>query len=407
MCPARLLDHLIGQEEQGGGHRDPERLGGLEVDDQLELRGLLHRQVGGLGTLQDLVHIRRPAPPRVRRARPIADERRRPPQTPVSCAWSAGGSWPRARRAVCGAEGTWGPPRRGAPPRAHWSWPRRRCQTRRDCAPPRGAAGRPTAGPPRPPPAPWRAWAGLAGFQRMATRETVGSTSLRNSSCFPTSSGARAASPVTLPPGRARLATRPLPTGSLTPTITMGIVVVACLAASAAGVSPHHQDVHLETDQLGREGREPLVLPCRHAVLHDEVLAFDIAERAHPLQESPHKWVSSWGSTKTRQRTDPVHVRWRLRLGCERRHAEASESKVKVMMYPMMVRLTVVSSPRSLGGLEPRARMGHACFFPWKPNATRQALAIAGAKNERRLLPVACTRLLDMDWESSLGPSSR
>ena len=29
-----------------------------------------------------------------------------------------------------------------------------------------------------------------------------------------------------------------------------------------------------------------------------------------------------------------------------------------------------------------------------QPNATRQALEIAGAKNERRLFPVACTRLL-------------
>jgi len=34
-------------------------------------------------------------------------------------------------------------------------------------------------------------------------------------------------------------------------------------------------------------------------------------------------------------------------------------------------------------------------FFPLKPNATRQALEIAGAKNERRLFPVACTRLLN------------
>src|SRR5262245_33515370 len=33
VCPARLLDHLICHEEQGWGHREPERLGGLEVDD--------------------------------------------------------------------------------------------------------------------------------------------------------------------------------------------------------------------------------------------------------------------------------------------------------------------------------------------------------------------------------------
>ena len=50
VCPAHLLDHLIGQEEQGGGHRDPQRLGGLHVDDQLELRGLLDGEISGLGT---------------------------------------------------------------------------------------------------------------------------------------------------------------------------------------------------------------------------------------------------------------------------------------------------------------------------------------------------------------------
>ena len=78
-----------------------------------------------------------------------------------------------------------------------------------------------------------------------------------------------------------------------------------------------HDDLHLETDQLGREVGEPLELPCRPAVLQNEVLAFDIAERAHPLQEGLHKWVSSWGSTKSRKRTDPVHVLRLLRLGGE------------------------------------------------------------------------------------------
>ncbi len=44
--------------------------------------------------------------------------------------------------------------------------------------------------------------------------------------------------PVTLPPGRARLATRPDLTGSATLTKTIGIVDVARLAAATAGV-PH------------------------------------------------------------------------------------------------------------------------------------------------------------------------
>src|SRR5207249_5010758 len=74
VCLACLLDHLIGQEQQGWGHRDPERLGGLEVEDQREPRRLLHRQVGGLGALEDLIHIGGGTPERVWHARAIEHE---------------------------------------------------------------------------------------------------------------------------------------------------------------------------------------------------------------------------------------------------------------------------------------------------------------------------------------------
>ena len=46
----------------------------------------------------------------------------------------------------------------------------------------------------------------------------------------------RKLTPVTLPPGRLRLATRPSLTGSSPTPKTIGIVAVAALAASAAGV---------------------------------------------------------------------------------------------------------------------------------------------------------------------------
>ena len=42
--------------------------------------------------------------------------------------------------------------------------------------------------------------------------------------------------PLTLPPGRAKLATSPLATGSPAPIMTIGMSLVACLAATAAGV---------------------------------------------------------------------------------------------------------------------------------------------------------------------------
>src|SRR5215831_12021658 len=87
-----------------------------------------------------------------------------------------------------------------------------------------------------------------SGFQRTATRETWETASLRNSSRFPASSDVNLVSPVTLPPGRAKLATSPSPTGSPL-TLTIGTVVVAFLAAWTDAVLCAKNRIDLETDQ--------------------------------------------------------------------------------------------------------------------------------------------------------------
>jgi len=46
-----LFDDLVGEVEDRGRDRQAERLGGLQVDDQLEPRRLLNGQVRGLGAL--------------------------------------------------------------------------------------------------------------------------------------------------------------------------------------------------------------------------------------------------------------------------------------------------------------------------------------------------------------------
>ena len=69
---------------------------------------------------------------------------------------------------------------------------------------------------------------------KTATRESFGTVSLRSSRRFPLISGARVDNPVMFPPGRARLATKPFPTGSSSCAITMGIVSVASLAVRVA-----------------------------------------------------------------------------------------------------------------------------------------------------------------------------
>src|SRR4029450_6922919 len=74
--------------------------------------------------------------------------------------------------------------------------------------------------------------------RRSPTRASWGTASLSISNLFVISSVAKLDMPVTLPPGRARLATRPAPTGSEDVVTTMGIVVVALLAANPSTVPP-------------------------------------------------------------------------------------------------------------------------------------------------------------------------
>jgi hypothetical protein len=66
-----------------------------------------------------------------------------------------------------------------------------------------------------------------AGVERTATRVSFGTTSLSNCSRLALSSTFMSERPVMFPPGRAKFATKPDPTGSLTMAMTIGMVVVA------------------------------------------------------------------------------------------------------------------------------------------------------------------------------------
>src|SRR5262245_55103412 len=62
--------------------------------------------------------------------------------------------------------------------------------------------------------------AAIAGSRRTATRVTLGAISLRSSSHFAPMLYSNKTKPVALPPGRARLSTKPAPTGSIVPANT-------------------------------------------------------------------------------------------------------------------------------------------------------------------------------------------
>ena len=54
---ADSFDHLVGDQEEIAADRQPERIGGLQVDHQLELGRLQHRQVGRFLALEDAADI--------------------------------------------------------------------------------------------------------------------------------------------------------------------------------------------------------------------------------------------------------------------------------------------------------------------------------------------------------------
>jgi hypothetical protein len=62
MNARRFFDHLVGAQQNRRRDFDADGLGGLQIDDQLELGWPLDRQVGRYGPFGQLIHVVGSAP---------------------------------------------------------------------------------------------------------------------------------------------------------------------------------------------------------------------------------------------------------------------------------------------------------------------------------------------------------
>src|SRR5205085_11933477 len=101
-------------------------------------------------------------------------------------------------------------------------------------------------------------WFGLVGFTSTVTRDNLGTATRRSSRYLLMTSTLMLDRPVMFRPGRERLLTNPLPTGSAVLTMTMGMEVVACWAARMADAAATMTSTFICTNSADKPGRRSI-----------------------------------------------------------------------------------------------------------------------------------------------------
>src|SRR5262245_3275353 len=115
------------------------------------------------------------------------------------------------------------------------------------------------------------------------------------------------ASPVTFPPGRARLTTKPLPTGSPTPTKAIGTPRAIGLNISSAHVGECHRNVGRAREKF-RQSRILCGWSFHHCTCKVQVLTLPPAQLVKPVQQrgEPAARLSRFRSAH--QHDDPANI---------------------------------------------------------------------------------------------------
>ena len=110
--------------------------------------------------------------------------------------------------------------------------------------------------------------------------------------------------PVTLPPGRARLATRPLSTGLFATAKTIGMIDVACFIAWNSA-SCRDDDIDVEPHELPCDFGKALVASLRPAIFDCNSVTIDPSEFAQPLHKNGDPFAPGRGRGCTQEPDGP------------------------------------------------------------------------------------------------------
>ena len=172
--------------------------------------------------------------------------------------------------------------------------------------------------------------AAVAGLNRSATRTVRGAISFNSSIHLPPTAGSLVVKPVMLPPGRARLAAKPLPIGSATTANTIGIVRVSRASAPVTGVVTTEDRVGSQIDQLFCERLDPIRITGAPAKFDPEIAAFRPPQLRERIPERRDlRLRSRIALRKAHQHADQPHpfglLRTRRDRPCRRAAEECDE----------------------------------------------------------------------------------
>src|SRR5262249_31214397 len=149
-------------------------------------------------------------------------------------------------------------------------------------------------------------------------RRSPGTISRKSATRLPATSRFWFERPVTLPPGRARLVTKPLPTVSPDPTKTIGIFDVACIAAAVEGVAVVKMTSTLSRTKLGCEIGKSLATSLRPTEFEGDAAALGPAQPLQLLLKCLDADLSQRIVGETHQHSDPFYLCRLLRPRHER-----------------------------------------------------------------------------------------